>query len=68
MNKNPGTNGGWTPLHFAAENKELTICRLIMENVLDKNPAANGGTTPFDVAESDEYKRLLLDCLDGGLP
>ena len=67
MDKNPGTNGGWTPLHFAAENKDLPICRLIMETVLDKNPATNDGTTPFDLAESDEYKRLLFD-LNGGLP
>ena len=62
VDKNTGTNGGRTPFHFAAENKDLSICRLIMEN-----PATNDGTTPFDLAESDEYKRLLFD-LDGGLP
>ena len=67
VDKNTGTNGGRTPFHFAAENKDLSICRLIMETVLDKNPATNDETTPFDLAESDEYKRLLFD-LDGGLP
>ena len=67
MDKNPGANRGWTLLHCAAEYKDLSICRLIMETVLDKNPATNDGTTPFDLAESDEYKRLLF-YLNGGLP
>ena len=54
VDKNLGTYRGWTPFHCAAEYKDLSICRLIMETVLDKNPATNNRTTPFDLADSDE--------------
>jgi ankyrin repeat protein len=28
---------GWTPLHFAAQNGEMEICKLILENITEKN-------------------------------
>ena len=30
-----------TPLHLAAKNGHLSVCKLIIENVLDKNPTAS---------------------------
>ena len=34
--KNPMMNSGWTPLHSAAKNGHLEICKLIMEVLVDK--------------------------------
>ena len=31
-NKNPGNVTGWTPLHWAANNNRLDLCRLINHN------------------------------------
>ena len=36
-----------TPLHFAAHNGHLEVCKLIMDNIADKNPANREGETPF---------------------
>ena len=36
--KNPRVKGGWTPLHFAAQNGHLVVYLLIMDAVEDKNP------------------------------
>ena len=36
--KNPKVKGGWTPLHFAAQNGHLVVYLLIMDAVEDKNP------------------------------
>jgi ankyrin repeat protein len=37
--KNPADNDGWTPLHWAAENGQLEIVKLLLEHAEDKNPA-----------------------------
>ena len=43
--KNPPANGDelWTPLHEAAKNGYLEICKLIMNNVYVKNPCTIKG-------------------------
>ena len=48
---------GSTPLHFAAYNGHLEVCKLIMDNITDKNPAntvternMDEGETPFHFA------------------
>ena len=41
---------GSTPLHFAAQNGHLEVCKLIMDNITDKNPANVEGEMPFHFA------------------
>ena len=41
---------GTTPLHFAAQNGHLEVCKLIMDNITDKNPANVEGEKPFHFA------------------
>ena len=43
-------NEGQTPLHLAAKNGHLEICRLILANVNDKNPVNHDGETPSQLA------------------
>ena len=54
--KNPKDVHDCTPLHRAAENGHLEICRLIMESVNNKNPCSRLGTTPLHRAA--EYGHL----------
>ena len=47
-NKNPANGDqGETPLHKAAKNGHVKICKLILENVVDKCPIADKGITPL---------------------
>ena len=46
-NKNPASNGGWTPLHSAASFGHLDICKLIIDNVDNKLPVNDDGKTIF---------------------
>ena len=46
-NKNPANNDGVTPLHNAASNGIVNICKLIIDNVQDKCPIAENGITPL---------------------
>ena len=48
--KNPKDFEGTTPLHVAAENGDLELCELIVENVTDKSPLNNKQETPKDLA------------------
>ena len=41
---------GSTPLHFAAQNGHLEVCKLIMDNITDKNPANVEGEMPYHFA------------------
>ena len=41
---------GQTPLHSAAQNGHLEVCRLIMNNVIDRNPKDQRGVTPLHLA------------------
>ena len=42
--KNPLNKDGWTPLHLAAKNKHLSICRLIYEHVKNNYPNSENDT------------------------
>ena len=53
--KNPRENDGHTPLHYAAQEGNLEICRLMMENIDDKNPVTNDGRTPQDLARQNNH-------------
>ena len=46
-NKNPANDDGDTPLHKAATEGYVKICKLILENVVDKCPIAAKGLTPL---------------------
>ena len=58
-NKNPRTDGGYTPLHIAARNGHLRICRIILEEVDDKNPVANDGLTPLYLAATNKHLEIF---------
>ena len=45
-NEDPGDQGE-TPLHKAAKNGHVKICKLILENVVDKCPISEKGMTPL---------------------
>ena len=69
--KNPSNpQNGRTPLHYAALNGHLKICRLIRANVKDKNPEDFKGVTPHALArkhvdklfeENEEKSSVLLN-------
>ena len=53
--KNPADNFGRTPLHEAAKEGHLDICRLIIENVDNKHPVDQMGRTPKFSALKNKY-------------
>ena len=56
---NPRDSIGNTPLHLAAKNCNLDICKLICQNVKDKNPKNKRGRTPLDIALDKKDLRIL---------
>ena len=48
--KNPKDFEGTTPLHLAAEDGDMELCELLVENVTDKSPLNNKQETPKDLA------------------
>ena len=53
-----------TPLHYAAQNGLLEVCKLILENVEDKNPVGLDRWTPLDFAAENghiEICELILE-------
>ena len=46
----PKCNLGQTPLHLAASNGHLDVCKHIMEKSANKNPRNNDGETPLHLA------------------
>merc|ERR1711971_120564 len=51
--KNPATKSDrLTPLHLAAQEGHVAICKLIMDNLKDKNPKCSSGATPLNLATS----------------
>ena len=50
--KNPQHNNGMTPLHSAAHNGHLDVCKLIMKNILNKNPPDGCGMTPLHIGKA----------------
>ena len=63
QNKNPADDHNNTPLHWAANEGHLEVCRLIIANVQDKNPADHWGQTPMHLAAGGghlEICRLII--------
>ena len=63
VNKNPGDNSGYTPLHSAALTGCFNVCEFIMERLEDKNPPNNDGKTPLHLAaEKGHFNICKLFC------
>ena len=56
VNKNPGNNGGVTPLHLAARNGQFDMCIMLIANISgEKNPRDSNGRTPLHEAAYQGY-------------
>ena len=60
--KNPNIMGKLTPLHAAAKNGHMNICRMIASHLDDKNPRTNSGITPKDLMK--EYVKNVQEEAD----
>ena len=56
--KNPKDNAGVTPLHLAAEDGNLALCKLIVQNVIHKSPLDINQETPKDLAYQNGHMHL----------
>ena len=60
-NMNPADQVGKTPLHYAAKNGHLPVCKYIIQNSKEKNPKDKEGKTPLDLAaENGELGLVYL--------
>ena len=60
----PKNDFGWTPLHSAAENGHLEVCKLIIEKIEDKSPKSNFDKTPLHLAAKSghfEVCKLIIE-------
>ena len=65
--KNLPDNLGNTPLHVAAKNGHLEVCRAVIGTLDDKNPRNNNGITPFTLAAQQghlEICRLIVNQME----
>ena len=63
-NVNATTNGGWTPLHWAAWYGHVDVCRLLIQAKANVNATNDGGWTPLHLAAVHgrlEVCRLLIE-------
>ena len=57
--KNPKNSKGVTPLHVAANNGQLDVCKYLCSNLQEKNPKDDNGKTPLDNAWSNKHGKVL---------
>ena len=58
----------YTPLHLAALNGHFSICKLIIENVVEMNPQNNALFTPLHVAaasSNDSIFEIIIESIRG---
>ena len=48
-----------TPLHYAAHDGHLEVCKAIMEKLENKNPKDNFGDTPKDMAHTNGHNMIV---------
>ena len=58
IDRNPRNNHGQTPLHLAAKNGHLKVCKTIIKEADDKNPKDNQGMTPFHIAALMGHEKI----------
>ena len=58
IDRNPRDNHGQTPLHLAAKNGHLKVCKAIIKEADDKNPKDNRGMTPFHIAALMGHEKI----------
>ena len=66
-NKNPIFNSGGSPLHLAAENGHVELCRMIMDEIEDIFPKTEDKTTPLHLATRGGHtavKDLILEYVE----
>merc|ERR1719228_2171738 len=56
--KNDVSEVGQTPIHFAAQNGQLLICKTILSHVENKNPMDKEGHTPLYYAA--KYGQMVV--------
>ena len=59
LRENPMDKNGKTPLHQAAENGNLDLCKQILENTNDIFPKMNNGNTPSHLAVANNNKEIV---------
>ena len=71
VEKNPSDNSGKIPLHYAAKNGHLDICKLIYENINNKSQSDNFGQTPLHYAAENGHLdicKLIYENIDNKNP
>ena len=53
-----------TPLHVAARNGHLEVCKLIIANTEERNPIDNFGLTPKDYANKNKSYSEIMKILE----
>ena len=48
----------WTPLHLAAYTGHFSVCKLIINNVVEKNPGDQTGWTPLHSAAQNGHLKI----------
>ena len=57
--KNPVTYHGNTPLHYAAENGNAEIFKVLINSFRDLSIKNNRGLTPFSLAVENNHNEIL---------
>jgi len=60
-NRDKATDEGWTSLHFAANQENLDIAKLLMVYGADLNARTSDGQLPIDMTDNDEIKQAIRD-------
>jgi ankyrin repeat protein len=51
-------NNGWTPLHAAANEGHLNVCKILIESGAEQYPKSNDGKTPLELAAQESHTEV----------